>query len=79
MATIDKAETSRWKSGSLGSCYLLPTSPNQVLNMCFQRQARRVYEILRLQHTNENDDAEFTKYRLAIKSRINQPMMVRLS
>ncbi|CAK8683001.1 unnamed protein product [Clavelina lepadiformis] len=39
-----------------------------------KRQARRVYEILRLLNTNENNDVEFIKYRTVIKTRINQPM-----
>nr|CAB3251832.1 histone acetyltransferase type B catalytic subunit [Phallusia mammillata] len=38
-----------------------------------KRQARRIYEILRLSHTNEHDDDEFTKYRLSVKERINRP------
>uniref|UniRef100_H2ZHA7 Histone acetyltransferase type B catalytic subunit n=1 Tax=Ciona savignyi TaxID=51511 RepID=H2ZHA7_CIOSA len=39
-----------------------------------RRQARRVYEILRLRETPESDDAAFTKYRLAVKARLNEPM-----
>uniref|UniRef100_F6RPW8 Histone acetyltransferase type B catalytic subunit n=2 Tax=Ciona intestinalis TaxID=7719 RepID=F6RPW8_CIOIN len=39
-----------------------------------RRQARRVYEILRLRITPENDDVAFTKYRLAVKSRLNEPI-----
>lgn len=34
-------------------------------------QCRRVYEILRLLHTNRNDDAEYREYRLDIKKRLN--------
>lgn len=47
------------------------------LNVFFaQRQARRIYEILRLNCTNENDHEEFAKYRLAVKERINRPYKV---
>lgn len=38
-----------------------------------RRQARRVYEILRLQHTNMHDEESFKSYRLSVKSRLNLP------
>lgn len=34
-------------------------------------QCRRVYEILRLLHTNRNNDQEYRAYRLDIKKRLN--------
>lgn len=34
-------------------------------------QCRRVYEILRLLHTNRNNDEEYRAYRLDIKKRLN--------
>jgi histone acetyltransferase 1 len=43
----------------------------------FQKQARRIYEILRLRATNVNNPEEFTKYRLDIKRRLNAPFAVR--
>ncbi|XP_064644146.1 histone acetyltransferase type B catalytic subunit-like [Lineus longissimus] len=38
-----------------------------------KKQARRIYEILRLKATNVNDLEDFKKYRLDIKRRINAP------
>lgn len=38
-----------------------------------KRQARRVYEILRLKITNRKDKEEYKQYRLNIKSRLNTP------
>lgn len=35
------------------------------------RQCRTVYEILRLLHTNVNDESEYRAYRLAVKKRLN--------
>ena len=39
-----------------------------------KRQARRVYEILRLKNTNKNDEKEFKEYRLCVKQRLYAPM-----
>uniref|UniRef100_A0A146LDP9 Histone acetyltransferase type B catalytic subunit n=1 Tax=Lygus hesperus TaxID=30085 RepID=A0A146LDP9_LYGHE len=36
-----------------------------------KKQARRVYEILRLYYTNRNNEKEFTAYRLCVKKRLN--------
>ncbi|KAF6215715.1 hypothetical protein GE061_000046 [Apolygus lucorum] len=36
-----------------------------------KKQARRVYEILRLYYTNRNNEEEFTGYRLCVKKRLN--------
>ena len=41
-----------------------------------QKQARRVYEILRLKATNVHDSSELTKFRLEVKNRLNQPFQV---
>ncbi|XP_074652365.1 histone acetyltransferase type B catalytic subunit-like [Tubulanus polymorphus] len=38
-----------------------------------KKQARRVYEILRLQATDEHNEKKFKLYRLDVKKRINQP------
>ncbi|ESO13193.1 hypothetical protein HELRODRAFT_184879 [Helobdella robusta] len=38
-----------------------------------KRQARRVYEILRLKHTNCFNDEEFKAFRIDIKKRLNAP------
>lgn len=38
-----------------------------------KRQARRVYEILRLTTTDENDKSEMREFRLTVKRRLNQP------
>nr|CAG4646276.1 EOG090X06NC [Macrothrix elegans] len=38
-----------------------------------KKQARRVYEILRFQNTNVNDQDEYRTYRLEIKRRLNIP------
>lgn len=42
------------------------------LKLC-KKQARRVYEILRLGVTNMNDPKEYRKYRILIKNRLNAP------
>lgn len=41
-----------------------------------QRQIRRVYEILRLKHTNAADREQMKAYRLDIKRRLNIPLKV---
>jgi len=41
-----------------------------------KRQAHRIYEILRLQVTNINNEAEFKEYRLDVKQRLNIPYQV---
>lgn len=38
-----------------------------------KRQARRVYEILRLKVTNRKDEEEYKQYRLSVKRRLNTP------
>ncbi|KAK2721127.1 hypothetical protein QYM36_003414 [Artemia franciscana] len=38
-----------------------------------KKQARRVYEILRLRATNVHDEDEYKKFRIAVKSRLNIP------
>ncbi|CAK1545703.1 unnamed protein product [Leptosia nina] len=38
-----------------------------------KRQARRVYEILRLKNTNTSDKAAYLQYRLDVKNRLNAP------
>lgn len=55
---------------------------NEKLKLC-KRQARRVYEIVRLHWTKKagplNDDsAEYKGYRVDIKKRLNIPYQVRL-
>lgn len=42
------------------------------LKLC-QRQARKVYEILRLKYLNFFDEDEYKKYRLEVKNRLNAP------
>ena len=42
-----------------------------------QRQARRMYEVLRLRTVNTNNDKEFKEYRLDVKRRLNIPYQVR--
>ena len=39
----------------------------------FQKQARRIYEILRLRVTNLSNDKEYRDYRLDVKRRLNIP------
>lgn len=38
-----------------------------------KKQARRVYEILRLKHTNTSDKTAYLNYRLDVKNRLNAP------
>lgn len=38
-----------------------------------QRQARRVYEILRLRYTDLSNEKEYRDYRLDVKKRLNIP------
>ncbi|VVD03728.1 histone acetyltransferase type B catalytic subunit [Leptidea sinapis] len=38
-----------------------------------KKQARRVYEILRLKHTNTSDKIAYQQYRLDVKNRLNAP------
>ncbi|XP_013186287.1 histone acetyltransferase type B catalytic subunit [Amyelois transitella] len=38
-----------------------------------KKQARRVYEILRLKHTNTSDKTSYLNYRLDVKNRLNAP------
>ncbi|KPJ08903.1 Histone acetyltransferase type B catalytic subunit [Papilio machaon] len=38
-----------------------------------KKQARRVYEILRLKNTNTSDKAAYLSYRLDVKNRLNAP------
>lgn len=40
------------------------------------KQARRIYEILRLKETNINDPEQYREYRLAVKQRLNWPYKV---
>ena len=42
----------------------------------FQKQTRRIYEILRLKATNCNELKEYTAYRIDIKRRLNLPFQV---
>lgn len=42
------------------------------LKLC-HRQARKVYEILKLKYINTDDEDEYKKYRLEIKNRLNIP------
>ena len=39
----------------------------------FQKQARRVYEILRLRATNISNETDYRNYRLDVKRRLNIP------
>ncbi|XP_051155616.1 histone acetyltransferase type B catalytic subunit [Leptopilina boulardi] len=39
-----------------------------------KRQARRIYEILRLRETNTSDESEYRCYRLDVKRRLNIPL-----
>ena len=41
-----------------------------------KKQARRVYEILRLKNTNTSDKTAYTSYRLDVKNRLNAPFQV---
>ena len=48
-----------------------------LLMVCnFQRQARRIYEILRFKATNLADAEEYRGYRLDVKRRLNIPYQV---
>ncbi|GAB6019378.1 hypothetical protein CHUAL_000964 [Chamberlinius hualienensis] len=38
-----------------------------------KRQARRIYEILRLRYTNVHDEKDYRTYRLCVKNRLNAP------
>lgn len=40
-----------------------------------QRQARKVYEILRLRSVNEHDEQEYRDYRLEVKRRLSAPLL----
>merc|ERR1711860_21007 len=40
-----------------------------------KRQARRVYEIIRLHMTDRNNDKEYKDYRVSVKSRLNAPFL----
>jgi histone acetyltransferase 1 len=42
-----------------------------------QKQARRVYEILRLQMTDIHNSEQYRRYRLDVKNRLNIPYQVR--
>ena len=55
---------------SLFNCVLLYV-PNQ-------KQARRVYEILRLKATDRSNAEEYKAYRLSVKNRMNGPYQVRV-
>lgn len=41
-----------------------------------QKQARRIYEILRLKETNVHNKNDYSSYRLDIKRRLNTPFHV---
>lgn len=51
---------------------------NAISDLCFfhQRQARRVYEILRLMSTNTADEKEMRAYRIDVKRRLEAPLKV---
>lgn len=40
-----------------------------------KKQARRVYEILKLRHIDRNNPEEYRKYRLEVKNRLNAPFI----
>jgi hypothetical protein len=42
-----------------------------------QKQARRVYEILRLRVTDVHNSEQYRRYRLDVKNRLNIPYQVR--
>ena len=42
-----------------------------------QKQAQRVYEILRLRCTDRSNTEQYTRYRLAVKNRLNGPYQAR--
>ena len=44
----------------------------------FQKQARRIYEILRLRATDCSNESEYRAYRLDVKKRLNLPFQVSL-
>lgn len=44
------------------------------LKLC-TKQARRVYEILKLKNIDRNNEEEFRKYRLEVKNRLNAPFL----
>jgi len=50
----------------------MATEAKTVLKMT-KRQSKRIYEMLRLRITNVEDEVEFKKFRLAVKSRLNIP------
>lgn len=41
-----------------------------------KKQARRIYEILRLKNTNTSDKTAYLNYRLEVKNRLNAPFQV---
>jgi histone acetyltransferase 1 len=53
------------------------TKSNEEYKIC-RRQARRVYEILRLNATNKNNKAELEAFRSDVKARLSRPFLVRL-
>ena len=57
----------------------IPPQPKHRLiaqSLIFQKQTRRVYEILRLKATNCSDAKEYANYRVDIKRRLNLPFQV---
>jgi hypothetical protein len=47
------------------------------LPLTIQKQARRVYEILRLRVTDVHNSEQYRRYRLDVKNRLNVPYQVR--
>ena len=58
-----------------GYCAEMAEEANKAYKLC-KKQARRVYEIVRLKYTNMNDEAEYKEYRVNIKQRLNRPFQV---
>ncbi|KAI5741343.1 hypothetical protein M8J76_012645 [Diaphorina citri] len=68
------AKLTGWSKEQLVAGYT-PAMEKQVyeeLKLC-KKQARRVYEILRLGATNMNNSSEYKQYRLLVKNRLNAP------
>lgn len=61
-----------YEIGHLQSSFLL-----RAVCVTLQKQARRVYEILRLQMTDIHNSEQYRRYRLDVKNRLNVPYQVR--
>ena len=59
----------------LGFCGEMLEESNEKFKMG-KKQARKVYEILRLKNTNKSNQEEYKAYRIDVKQRLNKPYHV---